>query len=184
MFGHQDDKPTDNQNNHIGSSGQMGVTADDDLGGFVGPVSQGGSSNDHPSPDAWHSSFNAFGPNNGGHHDHTADKDVLSPAGGYPEPPSSRVQAGSSDDDDSSSGDLIDIKQHALDELLPLINKLDQTPEEKFKTLMMMIQASDNQALIEAAYKAAHEISNEKDRAQALLDIVNEINYFTQQPEN
>ena len=45
---------------------------------------------------------------------------------------------------------------------------------------MMMIQASDNQALIKEAYAAAQEIDDEKTRAQALLDIVNEINYFTQ----
>jgi hypothetical protein len=46
---------------------------------------------------------------------------------------------------------------------------------------MMMIQASDNHNLIKVAYEAAQKISNEKERAQALLDIVNEINYFTQQ---
>ncbi len=45
----------------------------------------------------------------------------------------------------------------------------------------MMIQASDNQALVKDAYSAAQAITDEKTRAQALLDIVNEINYFTQQ---
>jgi hypothetical protein len=44
---------------------------------------------------------------------------------------------------------------------------------------MMMIQASDNQDLIKEAYSAAQAITDEKTRAQALLDIVNEINYFT-----
>ena len=48
--------------------------------------------------------------------------------------------------------------------------------------MMMMIQASDNQSLIESAYEAAHKITDEKARAQALLDVVNEINYFTQNP--
>ena len=46
---------------------------------------------------------------------------------------------------------------------------------------MMMIQASDNQELIKTAYEAAQAIPDEKVKAQALLDIVNEINYFTQQ---
>jgi hypothetical protein len=46
---------------------------------------------------------------------------------------------------------------------------------------MMMIQASDDQSLIRTAFEAAQKISDEKARAQALLDIVNEINYFTQQ---
>lgn len=76
--------------------------------------------------------------------------------------------------------DLLDIKQTALQQLSPLVGHLDQTPEEKFRTMMMMIQASDNQALIKEAYAAAQNIQDEKERAQALLDVVNEINYFTQ----
>lgn len=82
--------------------------------------------------------------------------------------------------DTPSSNDLLDIKRHALQDLSPLIGHLDQTPEEKFKTTMMMIQASDNQALVADAYEAAQGISDSKARAQALLDIINEINYFTQ----
>ena len=76
--------------------------------------------------------------------------------------------------------DLLDIKQQALSQLSPLVSHLEQTPEEKFRTTMMMIQATDNQALVKDAYAAAQEISDEKAKAQALLDIVNEINYFTQ----
>ena len=81
----------------------------------------------------------------------------------------------------TSANDLLDIKQNALQELNPLVKHLDQTPEEKFKTTMMMIQASDDQTLIKTAYEEAKKITNEKARAQALLDVVNEINYFTQQ---
>ncbi len=44
---------------------------------------------------------------------------------------------------------------------------------------MMMIQASDNQALLDQAYEAAQKITDEKAKAEALLNIVNEINYFT-----
>lgn len=76
--------------------------------------------------------------------------------------------------------DLMDIKQQALSQLSPLVGHLDQTPEEKFRTTMMMIQASDNQDLVKDAYAAAQQITDEKAKAQALLDIVNEINYFTQ----
>lgn len=81
------------------------------------------------------------------------------------------------------SGDLLDIKQEALKQLSPLVGHLNQTAEEKFRTTMMMIQASDDQTLIAQAYAAAKEITDEKTRAQALLDIINEINYFTQQHE-
>lgn len=91
----------------------------------------------------------------------------------------------SSDDDllptDHAKDDLTMIKQDALQQLSPLVGHLEQSPEEKFKTTMMMIQASDDSSLISTAYEAAKNISDEKVRAQALLDIVNEINYFTQQ---
>jgi hypothetical protein len=76
--------------------------------------------------------------------------------------------------------DLLSLKKQALEELSPLVDHLDQTPEEKFKTTMMMIQATDSSSLIKSAHEAAQKIEDEKVRAQALLDIVNEINYFTQ----
>ena len=81
----------------------------------------------------------------------------------------------------TGSSNLDDIKQQALAQLSPLVNQLEQSAEEKYKTLMMMIQASDNEALLAEAYQAAQGIENEKIRAEALLNIVNEINYFTQQ---
>jgi len=87
-------------------------------------------------------------------------------------------------DTPTDANDLIDIKQQALTQLSPLIGHLEQSPEEKFRTTMMMIQASDNQALIRSAFAAAQNITDEKVRAQALLDIVNEINYFTQQHDS
>ncbi len=78
--------------------------------------------------------------------------------------------------------ELIDIKQKALTELKPMLGQLDLSPEDKFRTLMMIIQASDNQDMIKQAYDVAEDIKDEKARAQALLDLVNEINYFTQHP--
>jgi hypothetical protein len=83
-----------------------------------------------------------------------------------------------------TSDDLVNIKQQALQQLSPLVSHLEQTPEEKFRTTMMMIQASDDQSLIKAAYESAKQITDDKARAQALLDVVNEINYFTQQNNN
>lgn len=79
--------------------------------------------------------------------------------------------------------DLISIKKSALQQLSPLVGQLDQNPEDKFKTMLMMIQASDDQSMISSAYEIAQQIPDEKLKAQALLDIVNEINYFTH-PDN
>lgn len=131
--------------------------------------------------------------------------DVISPAGGFPKKPNFQYPASltaskpdapdsseSTDDKPVEPGDgvaagdpqdedeLLDVKKQALEELSPLIDKLDLPAEEKFRIIMMMIQASDNEALVKAAYEAAHSIEDEKARAQALLDVVNEVNYFTQ----
>lgn len=80
----------------------------------------------------------------------------------------------------AASGPLEDMKREALAQLSPLVKHLEQSPEEKYKTLMMMIQASDNQDLLSEAYENAQKISDEKTKAEALLNIVNEINYFSQ----
>ena len=84
----------------------------------------------------------------------------------------------------SNTSDLSGLKQQALQKLSPLLSHLDQTPEEKFKTTMMMMQATDNQDLVQQAYDAANAITDEKARAQALLDVVNEINYFTHKDQD
>jgi len=95
-------------------------------------------------------------------------------------------QNNDADSNDSSSpagadaDDLLELKQQALQQLTPLVNHLEQSALEKFRTTMMLIQASDNQGLLREAYEAALKIEDEKVRAQALLDVVNEINYFTQ----
>jgi len=49
---------------------------------------------------------------------------------------------------------------------------------------MMMIQATDDKSILPKALDAAKAIEDEKVRAQALLDVVNEINYFTQQDQD
>lgn len=82
-------------------------------------------------------------------------------------------------DASQSDGDLESIRTSALQELTPIVSELDQEPEEKYRTLMMIIQASDNQSLIKEAYETAEKIDDKKARAEALLTIVNEINYFT-----
>lgn len=113
-----------------------------------------------------------------------ADTTLVSPAATSSAPDLPGTLPGTSpvnSDEAPSTDDLLHIKQEALHHLSPLVGHLEQSPEEKFRTTMMMIQASDDQTLIKAAYEAAKEITDEKARAQALLDVVNEINYFTQQ---
>ena len=77
------------------------------------------------------------------------------------------------------SGDLETIKQDALSELRPLVDKLDVSPEEKFDTYLLLLRSTDDQALIGPAHEAARGITDEARRAQALLDIIKEIDYLS-----
>lgn len=79
---------------------------------------------------------------------------------------------------------LAGLKQQALQHLEPLADHVDGTPEEMFKTTMMMIQANDNHTLLEKALEAAKKIEDDKVRAKAMLDVINEINYFSQSTQD
>jgi hypothetical protein len=81
---------------------------------------------------------------------------------------------GSGDD-----SELDEVKNSALEQLRPLIEKLDLEPADKFDKYLMMLRASDDPVLIKPAFDAAQGIEGEKEKAQALLDIINEINYIT-----
>ena len=71
------------------------------------------------------------------------------------------------------------IKQTALNELRPLVDKLDVSPEEKFDTYLLLLRSTDDKTLIAPAHDAAIAIVDEARRAQALLDIIKEIDYFS-----
>ena len=67
------------------------------------------------------------------------------------------------------------IKQTALGELRPLIDKLNVSPEEKFDTYLLLLRSTDDKDLVAPAHDAAIAITDEARRAQALLDIIKEI---------
>lgn len=71
------------------------------------------------------------------------------------------------------------IKSNAIGDLRPLIDKVELPAEEKFDTYLMLIRSTDDQALIAPAYAAAQSITDEKRRAEALLDIIKEIDYLS-----
>ena len=79
----------------------------------------------------------------------------------------------------AGNSNLESIKQDALSELRPLVDKLDVTPEEKFDTYLLLLRSTDDQSLISPAFAAARIISDEARRAQALLDIIKEIDYLS-----
>ena len=81
------------------------------------------------------------------------------------------------------AGDLDGVKQEAITELRPLVDKLNLPAEEKFDTYLLLIRSTDDRSLIAPAHEAAKEIADEARRAQALLDIIKEIDFLSgQQP--
>ena len=75
---------------------------------------------------------------------------------------------------------LDDIKQNALSELRPLVGKLNVSPEEKFDTYLLLLRSTDDTSLIAPAHEAAVAIPDETRKAQALLDIIKEIDFLSQ----
>lgn len=179
MFGHSDNNQPVN-----GQSGQNPVTANDPAmandqmmtnGSLEESPTSTGSNNDYGMSTIPTAPIIAFEPPT-----NPISQPPMVPTSDITEPSQASDQQSNEANVNESSDDLLDLKQKALHELSPLVNHLDQSPEEKFKTTMMMIQASDDQSLLTAAYEAAQAIPDEKAKAQALLDVVNEINYFTQ----
>lgn len=80
------------------------------------------------------------------------------------------------------SGDLESIKKDAIVALRPLVDKLELAPEEKFDTYLLLLRSTDDKELIGPANEAAKNIADESRRAQALLDIIKEIDYLSGQP--
>lgn len=80
----------------------------------------------------------------------------------------------------TAAGELDSIKLEALNELRPLVDKLDVPPEERFDTYLLLLRSTDDKELIAPAHDAAKAIPDEARRAQALLDIIKEIDFLSQ----
>lgn len=96
------------------------------------------------------------------------------PAPGLNQPATAPVAA-----DANLNPQLASVKQAALAELRPLIDKLEVGPEEKFNTYLLLIRSTDDTDLIAPAHEAAKAIPDETKKAQALLDIIKEIDFLS-----
>ena len=72
--------------------------------------------------------------------------------------------------------DLNRVKTNALSDLRPIIEKIDLPAGKKFLVYKEIIETTSDKACIEPAYNAAKTIEDEKERAEALLFIVESIN--------
>ena len=66
-----------------------------------------------------------------------------------------------------------------LTELRPLIDEVDLPPEQKFHTILEIISATNDKELIPKLFESAEKIEDKHERAQALIDVVSEIQYLT-----
>lgn len=79
------------------------------------------------------------------------------------------------------TGELASVKQDAINELRPLVDRLTLAPEEKFDTYLLLIRSTDDRSLVAPANEAAKAIPDETRKAQALLDIIKEIDFLSGQ---
>lgn len=78
-----------------------------------------------------------------------------------------------------SRDNLEGVKMEAINELRPLIDKLNLPPEEKFDTYLLLIRCTDDRELVPPAHEVAKLIEDDSRRAMALLDIIKEIDYLS-----
>ncbi len=83
----------------------------------------------------------------------------------------------------TSAQDLDGIKLDALKELRPLMDKVELPAEEKFDTYLMLLRSTDDSTLIGPAHTAAQGIADEKRKAEALLEIIKEIDYLSRKDQ-
>ena len=79
---------------------------------------------------------------------------------------------------ESNGNSLDDLRQKALRDLRPIVDKVELNDEESFDVLLLLIRETDDESLLPRAYEAARQIQDEARRAQALLDVIKETDYF------
>lgn len=67
------------------------------------------------------------------------------------------------------------VKEAALRDLLPLLDHLDMTPSQKFHLYRDIFENLRDYTVLESAYHAASEIPDERERAEALLYLIESI---------
>jgi hypothetical protein len=73
---------------------------------------------------------------------------------------------------------LEDAKRQAMEALTPLLAELEVGPERKFALSMSAIRLTNNKDLVQGALQAALAIPENGPKAEALLELVTEIDYL------
>ena len=96
---------------------------------------------------------------------------IPEPAPVVPEPAPAPVQSIFN----SSNLNTRQVKEAALRDLIPLLDRLNMTPSQKFNICRNIFEDLRDYTVLEQAYRAATEIANETERAEALLYLVESI---------
>lgn len=76
----------------------------------------------------------------------------------------------------SANFNMHQVKEAALRDLIPLLDRLNMTPSQRFDICRSIFEDLRDYSVLEQAYRAAAEIPNETKRAEALLYLVETIN--------
>lgn len=99
---------------------------------------------------------------------------VLPPAPA-PEPPMVEMPAPAYEEPAPGDLSIHQVKEAALRDLVPLLGHLDMDPIQKFNMYRNIFEDLRDYTVLESAYRAAAEIQDEGERAQALLYLVEAI---------
>ena len=99
---------------------------------------------------------------------------VLPPAPA-PEPPMVEMPAPAYEEPAPGDISIHQVKEAALRDLVPLLGHLDMDPIQKFNMYRNIFEDLRDYTVLESAYRAAAEIQDEGERAQALLYLVEAI---------
>lgn len=69
-----------------------------------------------------------------------------------------------------------DIRDKAITALLPLVDGLEAPPSRKFEILMTAARTTDDDSILQKALETAILIEDPSEKAEALLDLINETN--------
>lgn len=75
----------------------------------------------------------------------------------------------------SANLNMHQVKEAALRDLVPLIDRLNMIPSQKFNLYRNIFEQLKDYTVLEPAYRAASEITNDTERAEALLYLVESI---------
>jgi len=75
---------------------------------------------------------------------------------------------------DKATSEISEVKRNMIADLIPLMDKVQVSPEKQFKLYKELIDATHESDLIPGAYAAAKRMTDETARAEALLYLIDE----------